>query len=313
VSEPLTVLSHVPLPLLRPLQARFPDVSVVQIPEEGPLEPDVRGDVLLTQAWGSPNLADVMKRGIRWVHGYGTGVNEFPFEALAGVPLTCSRGASGIPIAEWVLAAMLAFEKRFPESFVTRPEDWKISGLGGLYGRTLALIGLGGIGQAVAQRALPFGIRVLAMRRSGGASPVEGVRLVHSWKELLGEADHVVVAAPATPETRHLVGRERFAEMKPGAHLVNVARGALVDQEALREALDSERLTAATLDVAEPEPPPAGHWLYTHPRVRLSPHISWSMPGALELLLDPFLDNLACFSRGGALLARDLVDPTRGY
>jgi phosphoglycerate dehydrogenase-like enzyme len=313
VSGALTVLSHVPLALLRPVRERFPDISLVQIPEQGPLEPDVRGDVLLTQAWGSPNLAEVMKRGVRWVHGYGTGVNEFPFEALAGVPLTCSRGASGIPIAEWVLAAMLAFEKRFPESFVKRPEDWKISGLGGLFGRTLGLIGLGGIGQAVAQRALPFGMRVVAMRRRGGASPVDGVRLVRSWKELLGEADHVVVAAPATPDTRHLVGRERFAEMKPGAHLVNVARGALVDPEALREALDSGTLGAATLDVAEPEPPPAGHWLYSHPRVRLSPHISWSMPGALALLLEPFLDNLARFQKGEALLARDRVDLTRGY
>jgi phosphoglycerate dehydrogenase-like enzyme len=313
VSGALTVLSHVPLALLRPVRERLPDISLVQIPEQGPLEPDVRGDVLLTQAWGSPNLAEVMKRGVRWVHGYGTGVNEFPFEALAGVPLTCSRGASGIPIAEWVLAAMLAFEKRFPESFVKRPEDWKISGLGGLFGRTLGLIGLGGIGQAVAQRALPFGMRVVAMRRRGGASPVDGVRLVRSWKELLGEADHVVVAAPATPDTRHLVGRERFAEMKPGAHHVNVARGALVDPEALREALDSGTLGAATLDVAEPEPPPAGHWLYSHPRVRLSPHISWSMPGALALLLEPFLDNLARFQKGEALLARDRVDLTRGY
>jgi phosphoglycerate dehydrogenase-like enzyme len=313
VSGALTVLSHVPLALLWPVRERLPDISLVQIPEQGPLEPDVRGDVLLTQAWGSPNLAEVMKRGVRWVHGYGTGVNEFPFEALAGVPLTCSRGASGIPIAEWVLAAMLAFEKRFPESFVNRPEDWKLSGLGGLFGRTLALIGLGGIGQAVAQRALPFGMRVVAMRRRGGASPVDGVRLVRSWKELLGEADHVVVAAPATPDTRHHVGRERFAEMKPGAPHVNVARGALVDPEALREALDSGTLGAATLDVAEPEPPPAGHWLYSHPRVRLSPHISWSMPGALALLLEPFLDNLARFQKGEALLARDRVDLTRGY
>ena len=172
MSAALSVLSHVPLPLLRPLRERFPDVSLVQIPEQGPLDPEVRGEVLLTQAWGSPNLPGVMARGVQWVHAYGTGVNEFPFEALAGVPLTCSRGASGVPIAEWALAAMLAFEKRFPESFVTRPEDWKISGLGGLGGRTLALSGLGGIGQAVAQRALPFGMRVVAMRRSGGAIPV---------------------------------------------------------------------------------------------------------------------------------------------
>jgi len=253
MSAAVTVLSHIPITLLGKLLKRFPTVEVVQIPESEPLAPGVRGEVLLTQTWAAPNFGAVMGRGVRWVHAYGTGVNRFPFAALGDAQLTCSRGSSGIPIAEWVLAAMLAFEKRIPASFVHEPAAWKYSELGGLYGRTLALVGFGGI------------------------------------------------------------GRDSLAHVKRGAHLVNVSRGALVDQEALREALDDGRIACASLDVAEPEPPPAGHWLYTHPRVRLSPHISWNMPGALDILLEPFLENLARWQAGKPLLARDLVDRERGY
>jgi phosphoglycerate dehydrogenase-like enzyme len=306
------VLSHIPVTLLGPLLERFPEISLVQIPEKGPVEPSVRGEVLLTQTWGAPNLAEVMARGVRWVHAYGTGVNAFPFAALGDARLTCSRGGSGIPIAEWVLAAMLAFEKRLPDSYVREPGEWKYRELGGLHGRTLGLVGFGGIGREVAKRALPFGMRVRALRRSEGGA-MAGVELVRALPELLRDADHVVLAAPATPETRHLIGREALTHVKPGVHFVNVARGALVDQEALRAALDDGRVACASLDVAEPEPPPAGHWLYTHARVRLSPHISWNMPGALDLLLESFLENLARWQTGKPLLARDLVDVARGY
>jgi phosphoglycerate dehydrogenase-like enzyme len=312
VSEPLTVLSHVPVNLLGALLRRFPDVALVQIPEQGPIAAEVRGEVLLTQTWAAPNFPEAMRRGVRWVHAYGTGVNRFPFAALGGAALTCSRGSSGIPIAEWVLAAMLSHEKRFPASFVRDAADWKYRELGGLYGRTLGLVGFGGIAREVALRALPFGMRIRALRRGGGEA-MAGVEVVRSLPELLAEADHVVIAAPATPETRHLIGREALAHVKRGVHVVNIARGALIDQDALREALDDGRVACATLDVAEPEPPPAGHWLYTHPRVRLSPHISWNMPGALDILLEPFLENLGRWLAGKPLLARDRVDVTLGY
>ncbi len=128
---------------------------------------------------------------------------------------------------------------------------------------------------------------------------------------MLAEADHLVVAAPATPQTRRLLDREAFARMKPGVHLVNVARGELVDQDALREALDEGRVARASLDVVEPEPLPAGHWLYTHPRVRLSPHTSWSGPGALDRLLDPFLSNLRRYLADEPLQGQ--VDVELGY
>src|SRR5439155_2177613 len=157
---------------------------------------------------------------------------------------------------EWVLAVMLAFEKRLPDAWIrgVPAERWGRAALGTLHGRTLGLVGLGGIGTAVAERALPFGMRVRACRRTDAPAPIGAVDLVGSVAELVGSADHVVIAAPSTDATRHLFDREVFAVMKPGAHLVNVARGALVDQDALRAALDGGRLAIASLDAVEPEP-----------------------------------------------------------
>lgn len=312
MTQPPRVLTHLPIGLLAPVREAHPDVELVEIPEQGALPAALRGEIALTQAWGSPNMAEVMTRGVRWVHAYGTGVNEFPFDALGDAVLTCSRGASAVPISEWVLGVLLAAEKELPERWLSAPpERWNIAFLGGLRGKTLAIVGFGGIGQAVARRALAFEMRVKALRRGDGPSPVEGVEMVRSLEALVHDADHVVLALPMTPATRGIAGPAFFAALKPGAHLVNVARGGLVDQDALRHALEQGRVGRASLDVVEPEPLPAGHWLYEHAKVRLSPHISWSGPGALEELIAPFVVNLGRFRRGETLL--DQVDPALGY
>src|SRR5207248_2708819 len=121
----------------------------------------------------------------------------------------------------------------------------------------------------------------------------------------------LVVAAPATTRTTHLLDAGAFARVKPGVHLVNIARGALVDQEALQAALDDGRVALASLDVCDPEPPPDGHWLYEHPKVRLSPHVSWSNPAQTARIVELFVDNLRRFLAGRPLAGE--VDPAEGY
>ena len=120
-----------------------------------------------------------------------------------------------------------------------------------------------------------------------------------------------MVAASSTPATHHLIDTARLAHAKPSLHLINIARGGLIDQEALRSALDDGRLACASLDVCDPEPLPEGHWLYSHPRVRLSPHISWSMPGALGALYDSFRHNLRRYLADQPL--EGVVDVEQGY
>jgi phosphoglycerate dehydrogenase-like enzyme len=305
------VLTHLPHPTLDRL-AQETGVEIVPVPAKGEPPPDAEGEVLLTFAWGSENLAQVLARGVRWIHTIGTGVDRFPLELVGDRMLTCARGASAVPIAEWVMAVMLAFEKRLPQAWLEAPpERWRFFELGGLSGRTLGLIGLGGIGQAVATRALAFDMRVRAVRRSAAPSPVPGVECVTDLEALLPGAHHLVVAASATPETRHLIGDDALARAGPGVHLVNVARGSLVDQEALRRALDDGRVACASLDTVEPEPLPEGHWMYAHPGVRLSAHISWNAPDAIERLFATFDENLRRYLAGEPLAG--MVDRERGY
>jgi phosphoglycerate dehydrogenase-like enzyme len=305
-------LSHLPARAFARFADDFPGVEFVEVPTEGPLPPDIHGEALLTFTWGSPNMQQVLERGVRWIHTLGTGIDGFPTDVVGDRVLTCARGASAVPMAEWTLAMMLAFEKGLPETWVTdAPETWNMARLGGLHGRTVGLVGLGGIGEAIAERALCFGMHVRAIRRSDRPSPIPEVEIAPDLADLLASADHLILVAPSTPETKHLIGTDAFASMKAGVHLVNIARGALVDQEALRPALDAGHVARASLDVADPEPLPAGHWLYTHPRVFLSPHVSWSMPGAFDVLLDSFAQNLRRYVTGQPL--EGIVNLAAGY
>jgi phosphoglycerate dehydrogenase-like enzyme len=290
------------------MKAAVPDVEVIDAGADPPPS-DLRADVLFG-GWGPQTLEYAQRVG--WVHLAGTGIDSFPRELFDGRTVTNARGASAIPIAEFVLAAMLAFEKHLPETWIDEPpEHWNFAPLGWLNTRTLGLVGLGGIGLAIAERALPFGMKVRALRRRPEPSPLQGVEVVGSIDELVSEADHLVLAAPATPRTRHLINAETLALVKPGVHLVNIARGALVDQDALRVALDDGRVAMATLDTVDPEPLPEGHWLYSHPKVRLSAHVSWASPARMDRTLEIFVDNLRRYAAGEQVL--HVVDVDEGY
>ncbi len=312
-AAPLRVLTWMGPDLAGRVAQEVEGVELVTLPAEGPLPEHAEGEVLLVGARNVPTLEAALRRGVRWIHIYGTGVDGFPLDLIEdGQTVTCSRGVSGVPIAEWVLAMMLAFEKRLPEAWIHEPpERWHFAELGALTGRTLGLVGLGGIGAAVAARALPFDMRVLALRRRPKPSEVPGVELVTDLRELVSEADHLVLAAPATATTRHMIDGPALQQTKRGLHLVNLARGTLLDQEALREALDDGRVALASLDTVDPEPLPAGHWLYSHPKVRLSPHVSWSMRQARDGLIEPFIENLRRYIAGEPL--DGLVDVEDGY
>ncbi|MCB1677742.1 MAG: hypothetical protein KDI16_03570 [Halioglobus sp.] len=210
------------------------------------------------------------------------------------------------------MAMLLAHEKQLPDRWITEPpQAWYMADLGCLEGRTLGIIGFGAIGQAIARRALAFYMNIIAKVRTHRSSPIPGVELIENLHTLLHRSDHVVLALPSTPESHGLMGAQALAAMKPGAHLVNVSRANLIDQEALRASLDKGHIGRASLDVVEPEPLPAGHWLYRHPRVFLSPHISWSGPDMVKRLMAPFFANVIAFSNDQPL--QGVVDTTAGY
>jgi phosphoglycerate dehydrogenase-like enzyme len=313
-----TVLAHLTryaegiLPLLG---GAVPGVEFVACAADGSHERS--SDVLVTllddrATRDAAVFARAMTPDVRWVHVLGAGVDRFPLEAIGDRTLTCSRGAAAPAIAEFVLATMLAFEKQLPDVWITEPpEHWGAAGLGGLRGRTVGLVGFGAIGTEVARRAQAFDSKVVAFRRTATPPSQPGVEVTASLHDLLARSDHVVVAAPATAATRHLLDDAAFGAIKPGAHLINVARGELVDQEALVRALDDGRVARASLDVTDPEPLPPGHALYAHPRVRVSPHISWSSSDTIFRTIEMFAENLRRYDAGEAL--EGIVDVEAGY
>ena len=251
---------------------------------------------------------------LRWVQAIGAGVDHFRGAGLDGrVVLTNAAGVAAVPIAEFVIGRLLAVWKRFDElAEQQRHRVWKPAFGRQLDGCTIGLVGLGAIGTAVAERARALGMRVLAIRRTSTPSPaadeVYGPAELHT---VLGRSDAVVLSAPSTHETENLFDAPAFAAMKRGAVFCNVARGALVDEDALIDALERGHLGAAILDVTKHEPLPADSPLWAAPRLHLSPHSSASPERYLATLFDLFADNLSRYLRGEPL--RNVVDLAAGY
>jgi phosphoglycerate dehydrogenase-like enzyme len=294
------------------IRAGAPEAEIVTIGGADAFDRTVRGDVLFATWFDHPIFDDLDAHGVEWMHLPGTGIDSVPRRLLEGRLVTCSRGVSAIPISEYVLAAMLAFEKDFPAIWLeSPPQQWNLASLGELSGKTVGLVGLGGIGTEVATRARAFGTRVRALRRNPARGTIEGVELAADLDDLVRDADHLVLAAPATAATKHFIDRRALGLVKHGVHIVNIARGSLVDQDALRVALDDGTVARATLDTVEPEPLPEGHWMYTHSKVRLSAHISWSAPRAFDRIVESFTANLRRRVAGEPL--GGIVDPDEGY
>jgi phosphoglycerate dehydrogenase-like enzyme len=244
---------------------------------------------------------------LRWVQAIGAGTDHFRGAGLGpGVAVTNATGVAAVPIAEFVIGRLLAVWKHFDELADRQHRHVWEPAYGRLVsGLTLGLVGLGGIGTAVAERARALGMRVLAVRRrhvAGDASPVaDEVFGPEGLREVLSRSDAVVVCAPATPETQDLFDAAAFAAMRPGAVFCNVARGSLVDEGALLDALRRGHLGAAVLDVTREEPLPADSPLWDAPNLLLSPHSSASLDRYVESLFDLFVENLGRYLRGEPL------------
>lgn len=253
---------------------------------------------------------------LRWVHTGSAGVDGLINDTLRErrITLTNSAGAYAIPIAEWVLHALLMIVKRGPEMMAAQQERrWHDStGFDELTDKTLTILGAGGIGREIARRAAAFEMRVWGVTRSGRAVPhIERIVSGEQWRDLLPETDVLVLAAPLTDATRGLVGARELALLPRHAWLINIARGTIVDEAALIEALRTGALAGAALDTFEREPLPSESLLWTLPNVIVSPHHSGSSPRSNERVVDMFIDNLQRFVADKEL--RNVVDFEAGY
>lgn len=254
-------------------------------------------------------------RRLRLIQVLGAGVDGvLPAPDLpASVVLANQRGMSAEPMAEFGLTLVLALLKQLP-FFVAAQRDraWRRTLPARAAGRTLGILGLGAIGEALAERAAALGMRVIGTQRSPKRHPaVERIEPPERTDAVLAESDVVVVLLPLTDETRGLLSRERLARMKPGAWLVNLARGGIVDESALLEALRAGGLAGAAFDVFATEPLPPESPLWDAPNLWITPHMAGGFPEILDETTRLFAENVARLERGEPV--RNAIDRARGY
>ena len=315
------------------IRAAAPGARIVTLSREGLTDEPVEDLEVLLRGWLSSEAFDrLLARAprLRYVHSASTGVERMltPAARERGIVFTNARGVFSRPIAEYVLMMILAVSRRLPGLLeLQRERTWQpLEGVE-LRDVTVGIVGLGSIGRAVGALATAFGCRVVAVRRrseagsttsgpddesrSFGEVMLDRVGGPEALPELLGEADFVVLAAPLTPETENMIDGRALEAMKPGAWLINVARGRLVDERALLAALRDGRIGGAVLDTFREEPLSPTSPFYDLPNVIVTPHTSWSSGRVLDRSVELFCDNLRRYAAGEPLL--NVVDPSAGY
>ena len=261
------------------------------------------------------DMAEAMRRAtkMKWLHSIYAGVDGMPLDMLAerGVAFTNGAGINAITIAEYVVMGMLTVAKGYRQ--VVRAQErreWLIDSPGKveLFGTKALLLGYGAIGKLIEERVKVFGVDVTVVRRTAGPNTL----LPGEWQARLGEFDWVILAVPATADTDKMIGAAELAAMKSSATLINIARGSVVDQDALVAALQAKSIAAAFLDVTDPEPLPADHPLWSLDNAHITMHLSGRAQDKMfGRSAERFLENLARFQAGEPLLHQ--VDYERGY
>ena len=248
--------------------------------------------------------------GLRWLHTSSAGTDKPFYQRLRAldVMFTHSPGMHAIPMAEWVLAQMLHFARRVDDFRAQQAaREWQLRPSEELHGQTLGIVGYGGIGRAVAKLAHAFGMRTIATRRSRVETGIEGDPNLDRWlppsalDELVDAADYLVLCAPLTEETRGLLDARRLARLRPHAVLINVGRGALIDEAALVEVLHAGRIRGAALDVFEEEPLSPDSPLWSLPNCVVSPHTSGKSLATPHRTTERFLAQLQRYLDGSPL------------
>jgi phosphoglycerate dehydrogenase-like enzyme len=310
-----------PQPQVDRIRQALPGVDVVDVRDAAQAGELMRGaDVALATRMTEATLAAAS--GLRWVHSTAVGVGALPLDALAarGVPVTNTRSVHAEMIAEHALALLLGLRRQLPAAAAHREArtwgqyEMSTVEVPRLTATTVLVLGLGAIGERFAAFASALGMSVIGVRRDVSRSQVPGVGRVEplsALRDLLPLVDAVVVALPHTPETHHVLGAAELALMRPSAVVINVARGTLIDEAALADALITGRLGGAGLDVFTREPLPDDSPLWTTPRTLLTPHTSAFDGDYWTPAVDLFLANWQRFIAGEPLENR--VDPARGY
>lgn len=340
MEDKVTVLVtlHADESLIQRLRDVSPRLEVIHRPAQTVAEipPDVWQEVEVLLTWGDVLPDRETAPNLRWVQVTSAGIDRLlgnPLFEQRDVLLTTTSGIHAVTMAEYALGMMLAFAHHLPRFMALQqahewPRQREALTPRLLRGATLGIVGYGSIGRELARLARAFGMQVLATKRDAmhpaslpeyvepGTGDPDGVmchRLYPSQalKSMVRECDYIVVLTPLTPETVNLINAEVLSAVKPGAVLINLARGGIVDEAALLAALKSGLLGGAACDVFAEEPLPEDSPLWDAPNLIISPHVAGMMPGYMDRAVDVFVENLRRYLARQQLL--NVVDWERGY
>jgi phosphoglycerate dehydrogenase-like enzyme len=304
------------------IRQNWPKMSVVHLPEYQHLAEELPDtDIFVGYSLRPQQLLDARK--LKWIHSTAAGVAQLMYPELrdSGIAVTNPSGIFSVPMAEHTMGLLLALARNFPDS--VRYQDHSHWGqqeiwdqpqhLTELNGQLLLIVGYGSIGRELARRANAFDMRVWGVTRSGqgDSTHVEKIVPVSELHQVLPYADYVLIAAPETPDTHHLIGAPELARMKANARLVNVSRGSLLDETALLRALKERRIAGAALDVTGIEPLPSDSPLWKTPQLMITPHNSAVSDRLWKRQTEILLELLERWFNGRELFNR--VDLSRGY
>ena len=310
--------AHVAYQLQERFSALETGINSFSVRDPGTLEKRVgEADVLVISGLWQNQLLDRTKR-LCFIQSIGAGTDQFPREELArrGIRLASARGVNARAVAEHAIALMLALSRRLPEARDNQSRRiWRdmIGDLSQredeLAGKTLLVVGLGDIGGRLARLAKAFDMHVVGLRRHPalGRGAADMVHTMGELTSVLPDADFVALTCPLTAETEHLIDAEAISRMKPTAHLVNVARGRVVDEAALIEALATHRIAGAGIDVMADEPLAPNSPLWTMEHVLITPHTAGETRRYEDNVIEILLDNLGRLWRGEAQLRNQIV------
>jgi phosphoglycerate dehydrogenase-like enzyme len=300
----------------------WPQMKVNHLPDYSHLDEALPETDILVGFSIRPDQFALAKR-LKWIHATAAGVGQLMYPELrqSGIAVTNARGIHSIPMAEHIVGMIIALAKRFPDALRyqmqgrwAQQELWDAPmPMRELKGQLLLIVGFGSIGCEVARRIQPLGMRVWGVTRSGAgdAQLAERILPVTELAKALPQADFVLLAAPETPESRRMIGEPELARMKRTAYLINVARGTIIDEPALMEALRRRAIAGAALDVAENEPLPPESLLWKLDNVFITPHVSAVSEHLWERQAELVLENLERWFSGRELI--NPVDLERGY
>ena len=300
------------------LKKRYPEADFYFFENMNQAVEDLKtADVLIT--YGLDLTKEIVNQctHLKWIQVISAGINELPLDIIneKKILLTNAKGIHHIQMSEYTIGVIFQLSRKMNEIYKNQlKKKWEVIRFSEMYGSTIGIVGLGSIGQGIAEKAKAFNMKVIGMNTDGRAVPyVDKVFKPNQLKELMAESDYVVIIVPLTPDTYHLIGQEELHAMKETAYIINIARGEVIDEEALISKLKNKEIAGAVLDVFSKEPLPEDHPFWTLDNCIITPHLSGKSPNYLKRAIELLMYNMDYYRKNEISKMKNVVDSDKRY